>query len=193
MKNVTNHFAQRWAERIVNVDKNEIKQYINSNRDQIAAHANTTFEYAEFVWKGQLGDNITRNYYIKDDLVFVTNTDDTAFITIYKVDLGYPSDINTYVRKSLLKEMETLRKARDEEEFVMEARIDVKKSEIDNINESMSILEEQMSTYKSQKKLLESEISSLKAQSVHAGIELKKYALMLVNSQEYKRDLQDMK
>lgn len=190
-KNLTAHFYERWVERILGMgsDKATLKEYINTNRDKIAEHANTTFEYAEFVWKGQLGDNITRNFYIKDDMVFVTTTDDTAFITVYKVDLGFTPELNTHVRKGLMKEIEKLRIAKDEAEFEIELQVDVKKNEINQMDDMIRVMEEQIANLKTRRKMLESEVKSLQVQSINTGLELKKYALTLVNSQEYKKDI----
>lgn len=58
MLNLTKHFNERWTERIVGItDEKTMREYITQNQKMIAEHANKTFEYATFIFRGQLGDN----------------------------------------------------------------------------------------------------------------------------------------
>lgn len=190
MKNCTKHFIERWTERITGITtEKEAKDYINQNRDMIAEHANKTFEYAEFIYKGQIGDNVTRNYHIKDDLVFVTNTTDDAFITVYKVDLGFTEDINANVRKGLIKEIQKLRTEKDDVEFEILLEVEAKNQQVDTATDQITIMEEQLKTLKKQREFLKEEIKHINSKSLNIGLDLRKYTLMLVNSKEYKDDL----
>jgi hypothetical protein len=194
MKNCTKHFLERWTERIVGITtEKERNEYISLNRDMIVEHANKTFEYSQFVYKGQIGDNITRNYYIKDDIVFVTNTTDDALITIYKVDLGFTEELNVTVRKGLIDEIAKLREEQNAVEFEILIEVDNKEFEISSVDENIKILEEQLHNLKKQKHSAEQEVKSIKSKALNTGLELKKYTLMLVNSKEYKKDLTTMK
>ena len=194
MKNCTKHFNERWAERIVGLKtEKEIKDYVAKNKDQIQEHANKTFEYASFIYKGQLHNNITRNYYIKDDIIFVTNTTDDAFITTYKVDMGFPGELNSTVRKGLIEEIERLRKEQNEVELEVLSEIESKENEIDGLEDQIKIMEEQLANLKKQKDFLRTEINLIKNKSANVGLELKKYTLMLINSKEFKEDLLSIK
>lgn len=194
MKNCTNHFNQRWTERIVGITtEREMKEYISSNKEMIAEHANKTFEFAEHIYKGQIGDNITRNYHIKGDIVFVTNTTDDAFVTVYKVDLGFPEELNTTVRKGLIEEIHKLQEEKDEVEFKMLEEVEQKEFEIESMDEQIKILREQIDNLKKARDFKEQEVKQIKKDSINVGLELKRYALMLVNSKEYKEDLVSMK
>jgi hypothetical protein len=194
MKNCTKHFIERWVERIVGIttDK-EAKDYINQNRDMIGEHANKTFEYAQFIYKGQIGDNITRNYHIKDDIVFVTNTTDDAFITVYKVDLGFTEELNATVRKGLIEEIHKLAQEKEEVEFQIEMELEDKEYQVSSLDDNIKILEEQLANLKKQKEFASQEIKNIKSKSLNAGLELRRYTMMLVNSKEYKKDLTTMK
>lgn len=194
MKNCTKHFVERWVERIVGITTvKERDQYIGSNREQIIEHANTTFEYAQFIYKGQIGDNITRNYHIKDDIVFVTNTTDDAFITTYKVDLGFPEHLNSTVRKELLEEIAKLREEKEEIEFQILTEVEDKEHESSAITDNIKILEEQLANLKKQKEFVDLEVKNIKSKSLNTGLDLRKYTLILVNSKDYKKDLTTMK
>ncbi|MFQ3543455.1 hypothetical protein Q7A53_05165 [Halobacillus rhizosphaerae] len=193
MKNCTKHFLERWAERVLEVDRKEINAYITKNKDQIHEHANTTFEYAQFIYKGAIGDNVTRNYYIKDDIVFVNNTTDDAFITTYKVDLGYPDELNATVRRELLKEIEKLTLEKDEADFKILEQLEEKEMKASIIEDEIRHAEEQLKFLKDQRDFAKDEINNLKKCSLQTGHNLKKYTMLLVNSKEYKSDLLSMK
>jgi len=194
MKNCTNHFYQRWVERIVGITtEREIKEYITNNKEMISEHANKTFEFAEFIYKGQIGDNITRNYYIKDDIVFVANTTNDALITVYKVDLGFTEELNATVRRGLIQEIEKLSQEKEEIEFQMLVEVEEKEHQAQSLDESIKIMEEQLLNLKKQKEFVEQEVKNIKSKSLNVVLELKRYALMLVNSKEYKKDIQTLK
>lgn len=194
MRNCTNHFNTRWVERVVGITtEKEIKEYITSNKEMISEHANKTFEHSQFIYKGQIGDNVTRNYHMKDDIVFITNTTDDAFITCYKVDLGFPSELNSTVRKGLIQEIHKLKDEKDEIEFKILMEVEDKEQEAINLAENIKIMEEQLNNLKKQKEFITQEVRSVKSRSLNAGLELKRYALMLVNSKDYKNDLLSMK
>ncbi|AYP68326.1 hypothetical protein PQE75_gp153 [Bacillus phage vB_BcoS-136] len=194
MKNCTKHFLERWVERIVGITtEKERNTYITENREMIIEHANKTFEFSQFIYKGQIGDNVTRNYHIKDDIVFVTNTTDDAFITIYKVDLGFTEELNSTVRKGLITEIEKLRNEKEEIEFKILEEIEDKEHEVSSLQDQIKIMEEQLANLRKQKEFAEAEIKNVKSKSLNTGLELRKYTMMLVNSKEYKKDLTTMK
>lgn len=194
MKNCTKHFIERWVERIVGitVDK-QAKEYISLNQEMIKEHANKSFDFAQFVYKGQLGDNITRNYYIKDDMVFVTNTTDDAFITIYKVDLGFTDELNATVRKGLLEEIERLRKEEEEIELEILMELENKEFLISALDDEIKIVEEQLKALIENKKFIEEEVKNIKKRNLNVGLEIKRHTQTLINSKDYKKDLQTMK
>lgn len=193
MKNCTKHFIERWVERIVGITTaQEAFEYIRDNRDMIVEHANKTFEYAQFLYKGQIGDNITRNYYIEDDIVFVLNTSNDAMITVYKVDLGFTPELNAHVRKGLIMEIIRLTEEKVEADFQILVELEDKEHQVASINDEIKIVEEQLKNLKQQRDFANEEIKQIKGKSLNAGLELKKFTLMLVNSKEYKKDLQNM-
>lgn len=194
MKNFTNHFFKRWVERVVGIKtEREINEYINKNREKIIEHANKTFEYAEFIYTGQIGDNVTRNYYIKDSLIFVTNISDDAFISILRVDLGFTDELNLLVTKELIKEIKRLSEEKEEINSEISEEIGMKEYEILATEDKIEILQEQINNLKKEKAFKEEEVKQIKRKSLNIGLELKKHTLTLVNSKDYKSDLQTMK
>lgn len=190
MLNCTNHFLERWVERMVGIKEDkEKREYMSKNRDMIVQHANTMFENATFLLKGQIGDNTTKNYYIKDDTILISNTTDDALITIYKIDLGFTPELNVQVRKGLVQEIEKLNEQKQDIESHIKYEVEMKKHESSCLDDEAKILEEQLNNVRKRKKFLDEEVKMIENKSLNTGLEVKRYTLMLVNSQEYKEDL----
>lgn len=193
MKNVTNHFLERWTERIVGVKTDrEKRDYINQNKNMIVEHANKTFEHAEFIYTGAIGSNVERNYFIEDDIIFVTNLSNDALITVYKIDLGFTPELNVTVRKGLMEEIKRLTSEHMEIELEASIEVDKKYEEADRMEDQIKIMKEQLVLMEKQRDFIKQEANMLKSKSLHTGLELKKFTIMLVNSKEYKDDLRSI-
>lgn len=190
LMNTTRHFLIRWVERIVGItDEVARNAYITENAEQIKSHASETFAYSTFLWKGQLGNNVTRHYYIKDDLVILTNTTDDALITVFKIDFSFPGDINSYVRKGLIKEIERLHIEKEKAETLILEEMSLKEEALAKVKEEIRILEEQLKAQKEREKFLITDISTMEKSSKVIDLEIKKNTNLLINSKEYREDL----
>ena len=191
--NVTKHFMERWAERIIGiVTKDEIRVYIGQNAEIIKEHANKTFQHAEYIWEGQLYDNVNRKYYMDDDMVLVVNTTGDALITIYKVDFGFPGTGNSQARRALIQEIHELTRQKEEVDFEILVEMEKKQQELSVVSENIKITEAQLKNLKDQELFMKEEIKNMNRTSSHLDMEIKKYTNMLVNSKEYREDLKNM-
>lgn len=194
MKNVTKHFMRRWAERVIGLkDKDEVNQYVTKNKDMIAEHANKTFEHADYIYTGSVGDNMTRNYHVKDNYLFVTNTTDDAFITICNINLGLTEELNVTVRKGLIEEIKRLHEEKEEIDFNLLVEVENKEAEIESANEQIKVLEEKLRIAKEENNFRKEEIKNIKKKSLGIGLDIRQYVLLLVNSKDYQGDLSEMK
>jgi hypothetical protein len=193
MKNCTNHFLERWTERIVGIKTDrEKKDYITSNRQMIIEHANKTLEHADFIYKGAIGTNKECNYYIEDDIIFVLNATNDALVTVYKIDLGFTPELNVTVRKGLMEEIKRLTAEHEEVELEAMLEVDKKYEQADKMEDQIKIMKEQLALMEKQRDFVKQEAKMLKEKSSHVGLELKKFTMMLVNSKEYKDDLRSI-
>jgi hypothetical protein len=199
--NITKHFAERWAERVLEIGKDyssnaekqkAIKDYAAQNFERIKEHANETFRYATYIWQGQLYDNVTRSYYIQEDIIIVTNTQADAMITNYKVDFGFPGIGNTQARKSLIEEIQNLTKQKEEFDFNVLVDLESKGTQADRLEEQIKILKEQLQNAEAHRVFLKEEMKNIGRHSNHLDLEIKKYTNMLVNSKEYREDLKSL-
>lgn len=192
--NITKHFLERWVERVLYIEDNkEVKEYVVKNDEILRSNIDTTFNHSDYIYTGQIGDNITRNYYIKDDIILVANTTNDALITVYRIDLGLTKELNKTVIKGLIDELTKLKAEKEEIDHEVNNEIDVINADIDGISDNIKILESQIEMLRAEKKFREEEIKQIKSKSINIGLEMKKYALTLVNSKDYRKDLTNIK
>lgn len=190
--NISNHFYERYVERIKEItDKNEIKQYIVQNKETLTQHIQKLHEHAQFIWKGQLYDNITRNYYIVDDIIIVTDTGDTALITMYRIDLPYPEKAVKSIVKETIKEIEKLNQNKEKLAETSKEKLDKNQLEIDTLHKQVRLLEDQILILKKKSEHLKSENQNIQNDVVLINKQIDEYALLLVNSLEHKNDLKN--
>lgn len=191
--NYTKHFLERWVERIVGItDTRERNEYIVKNKERIIEHSTTMFENSRKIYTGQIGSNVTRNYYIKDDIILITNTTDDALITVYKIDLGFTNRINLMVAKELLDEINQLNEEKEKVELETLNEIEDMKLKVYKIEEEIENLSKQINNLNKLKESIESTIKSTENVNENTELELKRLTSLLVNSKEYKEDLQTL-
>lgn len=193
MKNCTKHSVERWVERIVEITtKKERDDYIKENGEIIKEHMNKTLEFAEFIYKGQIGDNVTRHYYIHNNIVFVLNTTDDAIITVYKVDFNFTPEINLQVAKGLIKEIHKLVAEKEELDFKVLEEAEKMQNESEALSIQIQLAQEQLKIMQEKKKSLDEASKLLNSESKIVELEIQKHTNHLVNSKEYREDLKVM-
>lgn len=191
MLNLTKHFTQRWVERVVGIkDEKERNEYMSRNQEQIKEHANRTFHHATYLWSGQLGDNVTRHYYIEDDIIILTNTTNDAFITTYRIDFGFPAEANAAVRKSLIQEIRKYTAQKEEVEFRLLEETEAKHNELMKVSEQIKIVKDQLKSLEQHEQHVKQELKTINIKSTALDLEIKKNTNLLLNSKEYREDLQ---
>ena len=158
----------------------------------IIEHANKTLDHAEFIYTGAIGNNVVRNYFIEDDIIFVTNTSNDALITVYKINLGFTPELNVTVRKGLMVEIKKLTTEYEEQELQALLEVDKKYVEADDLEGQISVMKEQLALMEKQRDFIREEAKILKSKPQNTGLELKKFTMMLVNSKEYRDDLRSI-
>lgn len=189
---VTNHCIKRYVERIQGVEgEKEVKQYITLHKEEVADNVRKIFEFAKHLYRGQIGDNVTRNYYLRDNIILVTNTGDTAIITLYKCDFGFPESTNRKVIKDLLEIIEKLHAELEVIETEFKEQTVQDELEIERIDTEIAAVKARIESLESRKKAIQEMVKTRKASSTSVQKQLAHYAQMLCNSRDYKKDLAD--
>jgi hypothetical protein len=188
--NLTNHIKERYVERIVGIsDKNEIKQYIAQHDTEVSESILKLKEYANLIYTGNIGDdsNGICNFYIRNNIILLTDVTDSCLVTLYKVDLPYPEKTNRIVIQDIVAAMEELRS----ELACTKASIDIseekRQHEISLISDDISILKRQISILEGRKNLIQAESDNDQSRVKEVNLKLRQYANMLCNSLEFKR------
>ncbi|WP_067923902.1 hypothetical protein [Alicyclobacillus shizuokensis] len=192
--NLTKHFKQRYVERIVGITTvPERQHYIIAHEEQINRHVHQLFEHARFLWRGQIGDNMTRNYYIRDNIIIVTDVDNTCFITVFKCDLGFPEPVNRQTIKGLLREVDKLNAQLERAEAKSKITVDRLKTQMSTLDEQIVILERQLDMLRHKRDLIQAEIIDATNDVRHLQDQLRMVCLILCNSVDYRTDLLEWK
>ena len=70
---VTKHCKRRYIERIMNeTNDNEINITLSTQDERLTEHIQTLFSRSELIYQGAIGDNVTRKFWLKDDIVLIT-------------------------------------------------------------------------------------------------------------------------
>jgi hypothetical protein len=210
---VRHHVKVRYCERIIGLDavvgkeelerinaivnpkardtelKSKINGYITLNDERIINDIRTAFIYSDFVYRGSFGgDNTTKDFYVRDDIVFVSETQRPRLITLYKVDFGFKEknrELVQWVKDSIEKLRDRAENIKSQvEDFVLEKKIQNLEYD-DQIKNAEATLE----ALRKLKKANQETIDAEQAKLVIANKELEQSVFMLCNNPAFKRDI----
>lgn len=164
---ITEHAKHRWLERQQQLEKDDINSYLALNDDKVCQDIITSFNHAEKVYRGQLGQNhSTADYYLLQDIIFVYNSEIAKIITIYKIDYGMPYGLNKTLQDSFYK---ALKQAQEEQQEAKSAYgVQAKK-----IQKSIAEVNAQINGVQNQLDLLQAKKRSLDKESDNAELDVK--------------------
>lgn len=186
--NLTRHFQERWAERIVGVPKTESRAYVVENHERIAEHAEKMMAHAQFLYCGAINSNPICNYYLKDNTVIVVNQGNDALVTIYQIDLGFTDELNQVVRRGLVQEVDRLQEQKEGIKAEIDDRVTQKELEIAALHENISLLEEEIKNAKLSIEFKKEAMREERRELVQLENQIKRHTITLVNSLEYQKD-----
>lgn len=189
--NITNHCLDRYTERILGIsDTQTMKQYIAQNRDMLVKDIERILEYANMVYTGQInGDKSTKNYWLRDNIVIVTDTGNSTAITLYKIDFGFGEKTDKMITSNLLDEITIFREKICNIKSEIDNNVEYKKTEIGNIENEITALKEQIFMLEFKKNTLENEVKVAYNEVEMLNKNLEVRALKICNSAEYRKDL----
>lgn len=163
---VSQHAKSRWVERMNGItDDREIKRYLVSNSDKVTKDILTSFDNADFVFRGQLGkDHTTSDYYMLNDLVFVFEKD--TIITLFKCDFGLPySDLNETIKRSLITALQ--RAIEEQQDVKSKSGVKIKgiKDDIAKVNSEINGYRKQIDLLALKKSGLEGQLKAVESET----------------------------
>lgn len=104
---VTNHFCERYAERIKQVPKDDIKAYLTPQ--MVAKIAEESKDYdLEFIIQAEYHGNQSSNFYLwrQEECIIVTNKDNQSLITVFPVDFGLGAEVNSFAIAEIMQKLQ---------------------------------------------------------------------------------------
>lgn len=154
MINITTHAYKRYSERIKNVVKEEVLSDITINKNLYHTEMDKMFENSKLIYTGKFNDKHNEtNFRIVDNIILITDKQDTKIITLYRVEFGFDRDVDVVILKSLLEKLtvaeeeylNSIDEVNLEKERVIANR-DVLSQEIEDLKKSLRIMEESLGT-----------------------------------------------
>jgi len=182
---VSQHAKSRWVERMNGItDDREIKRYLVSNSDKVTKDILTSFDNADFVFRGQLGKgHSTSDYYMLNDLVFVFEKG--TIITLFKVDFGIEyEDLNETIKRSLLTALQ--RAVDDQQDVKSKSGVEAKriKNDIAQVNAEINSYRKQIDLLSIKKSGLEGQLKSVDAEVNLANTKVSTLSTKLLYSKD---------
>lgn len=113
MDNVQNytisaHALQRYAERIMGKEDNDVNRFVTLNEDKIKTDINKMIEYGSLIYSGKQsqkdGKGKVVDVYLQNCWIVLVDGKDKVVITLYKIDLGLDDEFNkAYISKMMEK------------------------------------------------------------------------------------------
>lgn len=182
---VSQHAKSRWVERMNGIsDDKEIKRYLVNNSNKVTKDILTSFDNADFVFRGQLGKNhTTSDYYMLNDLVFVFEKN--TIITLFKCDFGLPySDLNETIKRSLVSALQ--RAVKEQQDVKSKSGVEIKKikNEVAKVNEEVNRYRKQIDLLALKKSGLEGQIQAAESETQLANSKVALLASKLLYSKD---------
>lgn len=188
--NISNHAYERYCKRFLGIeDCKEIKKYVTEHKDEIYKAVNEIFEDSIFIYHGKLGTEDIAKFYLKKQIVIVINDAGDCIKTLYKIDFGFPEEINQNVIDGLTKVIFDLRVKLDTEITNKWNAVSDKEKQIDLINLDIKATEERLRYLNGQKSVINQEINVIKQSTRELETQITKHAYQLCNSLDYRKEL----
>lgn len=153
--NVTKHAIERYAEKIKNIPQKELNLKINTNTNLYKEDLNKMFEKSKIIYSGLMTspDNNKHkeevNYRLVDNIILITDLQDTKIITLYRVEFGFGRTNDKLLLDNLLSELETedttyleAMESTQQEKELIENNILQLENEIQSLQESLKALQD---------------------------------------------------
>lgn len=134
-------------------------------------------------------DNIKSNFYLNKEerIIFVLDSSQTKLITLYKVDYGFGSDVNTITMNALLKEIDKLKSNKEKYINKYSKDLEQKESAIKSLDYETNMLQQKIKLLESQKNILIAELELYDDTVETMSKEIESKAHSICHSIGYKR------
>lgn len=156
MVNITKHALTRYAERIKGFIPSEINRALFDNSEIYKIELNKMFDYSKLIYTGKFNNNETTNFRVADNIMLITDVQDSKIITLYKISFGFNRLIDKTILDNLLNELD-----KADEEYIK--AMDETKDKKEELEMNKLSLEEEISSVKEALKSMEENLNGLRS------------------------------
>ena len=191
MIGVTNHFVERYAERILGMSSADAKSYVKPvNNEIVSEWANSLT--LNFIIQAEFHGNTDNNYWWakheNKNLIIVTNNSNQAFVTLFFVEFGLGENINNFAFSDILGNIENYKKDIETAESHAQENSEKILSEIQLVEAEIKSLEEQLDVAKSWLNLQKALLNNTREEVKKAEEIYKREAYKIIYSCNYNLD-----
>lgn len=184
--NITKHFYERYIERVKGISNpQEVTAYRLTNLDALTRDINKMAGKLVPLYTGQIGDHVTRKFFTVQNYMVVTDSDETAMITIYRIDLGFSVTVDQEIEKLMLKEIGQQRGKVSQEVDNHQDKMNTLKKSIEDLKERHHDLEEALKANEAERQAQENLLKTSSSELIQTRNELKRLVTRLVNPLYY--------
>jgi hypothetical protein len=201
---VTYHFKKRCVEREMKLKFNDrdMREFIRLNNVDLTLKALAMWNQSEFIWKGQLAENlqITNFYLHQPNTILVADASNQCLLTMYKIELPFPPEIAQVIVSTAMKRIRELREEEPEPNHDLLHLIEQGYNELDELSRSISTLKAQIAEMQRNLQAMKSErenlIRNLSVWQKEAAKKVDKsfeYVKIICNSVAVKKEFEEMR
>ena len=150
--NISRHASERYAERIMGKEDNDVNRFVTLNEDKIKTDINKLISYGELIYQGKQsqkdGKGNVIDVYLNGCWIVLVDSRAKNVITLYKIDLGLDEEFNKAYVSKMLKKLNTYKE-------VLENTKQQVQEESDTYREMIKDAEAQIKEYRGMIKNLE--------------------------------------
>lgn len=160
MITVSNHFRERYAERIKGItDIATRNSYAYQNADMILEWATKMLEYGDTFYSGTVGNKYADRKYVRcGEYILVQNPVDEVLITIFEIGFGFDVNNNKEISRIMASEINTLQ---NEIELAEVVSLEIN----EQVNDEIALIDLQIEQLKRTLELLEADKEALKVKA----------------------------
>ena len=185
----TDHARRRFCERVLNINDNEINQYLKDYGDEVEAQLVQMAEHSFFFWRGVMDDYPEHDYYYhKSGFVFIADAA-ANIVTLYEVIYLQDPDADRKAAGELFRKITRLQDRLENTAGVYEEKVAKKDMEIGAIGEIIRSLQDQIAVQEARLNKVVADRDLLAAEREATEYEIGTLAYKLINSMAYRMDL----
>lgn len=160
---ITNHFIERYCERILNIPEKEIKNYVAQNHDRINQEIGKLIDESTCIYRGHMNSKRPNAFHVNRDIMIICSYESKEAVTLYPIEFPYPTRVRKVLIKSIVQEIQAKQKIMDRMGAGAEQKGRQLRRGIDGLDKELAILRSKINQLEEKKKVLKRRLWEVKS------------------------------